>query len=476
MKSTTTVHWNRGGIAKEHNRREAKLVEHEDHIDNENIHGDSFCDVLVDRDLKEVYEEVFGDAIDTYNATQRKSRQKSVESYMAEVENDNRGKKQTKKVNDKRVVDENAQRQGKSTEYELTIHAGNTEREKDADGRVMYDANGHHIRAEYLPRDLQRQINTKYCNSFEEANPNFKVVSAIIHGDEGFYNQRNKWEYSTVHSHITFVPIAHGFKQGLSVQNSMNKALKEMGFEGTDVYDQWAKKEQARLEEITLELYNEYCLQHPDFAKANGELEIYHPVNMRTQNKTKEEHAREQECEEREADLDHKEAYLDRQETLLRSQASEYLADKEKWQETALETEIELNQQQYNIDSVALMQADKESELKAKEEQLDEYNEEILQGVSDLRDFEASVSRYYTDTIQKAERMGDNTRASRMAGFMGRYNIQGKSLYQIFQEEEPKIIAQEKQNEMLLRETIDRKYTQIQSRSKSMDRDYGYNI
>lgn len=141
-----------------------------------------------------------------------------------------------------------------------------------------------------------------------------------------------------------------------------------------------------------------------------------------------------------------------------------------------LEVEVEQHQREYDMDSIALIQSDKEKELETKEKRLDEYDEEILQGVSDLRDFEASVSRYYTDTIQKAEQMGDNTRASRMAGFMGRYKIQGKDLYQIFQEEEPKIIAQEKQNEMLLRDKIDREYNRIQSRDKSMDRNYGYDI
>lgn len=462
MKTTTTVHWNKGGIAKEHNRREAKLVEHEEHIDNQNIYGDSFCDVLVDRDLKEVYEEVFGEAIDEYNAKQkRKDRMKSVESYMAEVENDNRGKKQTKKVNDKRVVDENAQRQGKQLEYELTVHAGNTEREKDADGRVMYDANGHHIRREYLPRDLQRQINRKYCNTFEEANPNFKVVSAITHGDEGWLNNRNVWEYSTVHSHITFVPIAHGFKQGLSVQNSMNKALKEMGFEGTDVYDQWAKKEQARLEEITLELYNEYCLQHPDFAKANGELEIYHPVKMRTQNRTKEEHAREQECNEREADLDHKEAYLDRQDTLLRSQTSQYLADKEKWQETTLEAEIELNQQQYNIDSIALIQADKEKELAVQRLDVKDSHKALMlkydlisEREQKVAQREARVSATDTEKLQRAYSVARGIKFPN-----------GTTVYDEIQRQEQ---IHQKNEQMLA--SLDSKYP-IRSRSRNNDYD-----
>lgn len=300
MKTTVTVHWNEGSPAQDHNQRKPELCSHEEHIDLTNEHGQSFHEVIYRQDLTKAYREIFGEAIEEYNAGQkRKDRMKSVESYMDEVQNDNRGKRQTKRVNGKRVVDEQARR-GKQLSYEITVKVGNTEREKDEHGRTVYDADGHHIRPEELPRELQRSILREYVETFEKTNPNFKVVNADIHGDEGFKNARGVWEYAEIHPHIEFIPVAEGFKQGLGVQNSMNKALEAMGCGGADGYDKWAKKEQTRLEAITLEHYKTYCLTHPDFAREHGGLQIYHPVHdkLKKGDMDKEQFVREQELNE----------------------------------------------------------------------------------------------------------------------------------------------------------------------------------
>ncbi len=298
MKTTSTVHWNPGNVAEDHNARKESVCENEPHIDLKNEHGQSFHETLQSSDLRDAYLEIFGDAIAEYNAQQkRKSRQMDVNDYMQTVELDTRGKKQTKRVNGKRVVNENAERQGKQLSYEITTAVGNVLRKKDATGRTIYTPDGHHIHEEELPRELQYEIAKVYCETFQAENPNFRVINMNIHADEGFYNKKNVWEYSVIHPHIEFVPIAHGFKQGLSVQNSMNKAMKEMGFETPDCYDRWAKKEQKRLEAITLGLYEKYCEQHPDFYAEKGDLEFYHPVsdNSREGGLEKEQHALEQE-------------------------------------------------------------------------------------------------------------------------------------------------------------------------------------
>ena len=298
MKTTSTVHWNPGNVAEDHNARKESVCENEPHIDLKNEHGQSFHETLQSSDLRAAYLEIFGDAIAEYNAQQkRKSRQMDVDDYMQTVELDTRGKKQTKRVNGKRVVNENAERQGKQLSYEITTAVGNVLRKKDATGRTIYTPDGHHIHEEELPRELQYEIAKVYCETFQAENPNFRVINMNIHADEGFYNRKDVWEYSVIHPHIEFVPIAHGFKQGLSVQNSMNKAMKEMGFDTPDCYDRWAKKEQKRLEAITLGLYEKYCEQHPDFYAEKGDLEFYHPVsdNSREGGLEKEQHALEQE-------------------------------------------------------------------------------------------------------------------------------------------------------------------------------------
>ena len=128
MKTTVTVHWNEGSPAQDHNQRKPELCSHEEHIDLANEHGQSFHEVIYRQDLTKAYREIFGEAIEEYNAGQkRKDRMKSVVSYMDEVQNDNRGKRQTKRVNGKRVIDEQARR-GKQLSYEITVKVGNSDK------------------------------------------------------------------------------------------------------------------------------------------------------------------------------------------------------------------------------------------------------------------------------------------------------------------------------------------------------------
>ena len=301
MRTTTTVHWNKGNVSELHNQRDEQLCMNESHIDLQNEHGSSYHETWYHSDLRDKYLEIFGDAIEEYNAKQkRKDRMIDIDSYMKSVADDTRGKKQTKKVNGKKVVDDDAMRQGKQLSYEITVKVGNTYREKDKNGRTVYDAENHHIRHEELPRDLQRTILKRYCDTFQNENPAFRVVNINYHADEGFYNRNGVWEYSEAHPHIEFIPVASGFKQGLSVQNSMNKAMKSMGFDDSDCYDKWAKKEQERLEKITQEEYEKYCNDNPDFHKEHGDLEVYHPVTEKSLqgNKSKEQLAQEQELDE----------------------------------------------------------------------------------------------------------------------------------------------------------------------------------
>lgn len=300
MQTTTSMHWNKGDIAKEHNEREEELCRNESHIDFYNDHGNSFHEVLVRTDLREAYQNIFGDALNAYNAKQKRAdRRQSIDSYMQSIVDDTRGKRQTKKVNGKRVVDEDA-RHGKQLSYEFIVKVGNTERERDVNGRVKYNSEGHHIRMQELPRDLQNTILREYVRTFQQHNPNLILINADLHADEGFYNRKGVWEYSANHLHCEIVPVATGFKTGLSIQNSMNKAMAQMGFNTPECYQEWAKKEQERLEEITKAKYIEYCQIHPDFYRDKGDLEIIHPVADRTKegNKSKECFALEQELDE----------------------------------------------------------------------------------------------------------------------------------------------------------------------------------
>lgn len=282
---------NTGSVAELHNWRDIDLVLAENKknensfIDINNIHGDSFHESLCRCALKDKYTELFGKALEEYNAKQSRSdRKMTMDDYMKSVANDTRGKRQTKKVNGKRVVDE-SKPVGKRLSYEIITSISNTECAKDTEGKYLYDETDHQIRHEYLPRNFQREVVRRYCETFAERNPNLAVVNINIHGDEMYLNKRGEWEYGVIHSHIEFIPFAEGYKQGLSRQNCMSRALAAMGIkyenDGNNrkyPYEVLCEKERKYLEELTREMYEKYCKANPDFYKENGPIHFYHPV------------------------------------------------------------------------------------------------------------------------------------------------------------------------------------------------------
>lgn len=397
MQTTTSIHWNKGDIAKEHNEREEELCSNESHIDFYNDHGNSFHEVLVRTDLREAYQNIFGDALNTYNAKQKRAdRRQSIDSYMQSIVDDTRGKRQTKKVNGKRVVDEDA-RHGKQLSYEFIVKVGNTERERDVNGRVKYNSEGHHVRMQELPKELQNTILREYARTFQQHNPNLILINADLHGDEGFYNRKGVWEYSEDHLHCEIVPVASGFKTGLSIQNSMNKAMAQMGFNTPECYQEWAKKEQERLEEITKAKYIEYCQAHPDFYRDKGDLEIIHPVADRTKegNKSKECFALEQELDEAIHEAEHvkamflkgckqnnkKKEELDARENDLQAQEKALQVEKNKYAEMIQKAQIERN---------TTLQMQKKNEEKARE--LDAREDDLNARENDLNAREGNLA------------------------------------------------------------------------------------
>lgn len=430
MQTTTSVHWNKGTVARKHNERDEELCKHESHIDLYNEHGNSTHEVWMRTDLTDAYEDIFGDAIASYNGKQKRAdRQMSVESYMKSIVDDTRGKRQTKKENGKAVVDEDA-RQGKQLSYEFTIKVGNTERKKDANGRVMYDNSGHHIRTQELPREVTRIAQKRYVETFQDANPNLRLINADYHADEGFYNRKGVWEYSTDHTHLEIVPVANGFKRGLDTQNSMNKAMAQMGFDTPDCYVLWAKQEQERLEKIVQEEYEKYCEAHPDFEKEHGSLEIVHPVNERAKQggASKEQFALEQELDEAIHEAEsikkiylngckankEKENDLQAREYALQAQKEAQQAEYEKMmREAQIERNTALQMQQKAQEHEKDLQAQKE-DVQARENMVS-FREEMVQkneNIANRRKEQATQERDEArEDREQARQLLENVRA-----------------------------------------------------------------
>ena len=156
------------------------------------------------RNIKKVYEELFGEALEKYNARQTRSDRK-IKNYYEKI----RTSKQEK------------------TFTEFVMQIGNHE---DTNAQSEFGAKAAEILDEYM-------------KGFQERNPHLHVFSAYLHMDE-----------STPHLHIDFVPFTTGSKRGLETRVSLKSALAQQGITGGTKYEtEWSiftRREKEQLAEI----------------------------------------------------------------------------------------------------------------------------------------------------------------------------------------------------------------------------------
>lgn len=162
-----------------HNKREYKSIGRDipEHIDQKRTHENV---TLVDIPIKQAYEELFGEALAAYNAKQRRSDRK-IASYYEHVK---------------------GLKTGEKLFYEDVVQWGS--KDDFTNEKTRQNA---------------KECLIEYVNGFQERNPNLKLIGAYIHMDE-----------ASPHLHLDYIPFAHGYKRGLSVRNSLDKAMKEMGY------------------------------------------------------------------------------------------------------------------------------------------------------------------------------------------------------------------------------------------------------
>lgn len=167
--------------------RDAKLRSWDPELTDRNV-------VYVNRDIREVYHELFDDALNDYNARQTRDDRIIMDYY-----------------------DKISRSKQEKPYYELIVQIGDSDTIKK--GTVEYD-------------NIKMALDD-YAKTFQENNPNFKLVQMIMHNDEK----------GLAHLHIDFVPFSTGNKRGLSTKNSMRGALKEMGYDRQVDFKQWRSEQ-----------------------------------------------------------------------------------------------------------------------------------------------------------------------------------------------------------------------------------------
>ena len=157
--------------------------------------------------VKDVYHELFDEALTRYNEKQTRS-DRRIDDYYEKI----RSGKQEKPF------------------HEIILQIGDRET----------------MGAETEEGRLAAKILDEYMQDFQRRNPTLRVFSAHLHMDE-----------ATPHLHIDFVPYTTGSKRGLDTRVSLKQALTALGFKGgtrqeTEL-NQWVAAEKQQLASIMLE-------------------------------------------------------------------------------------------------------------------------------------------------------------------------------------------------------------------------------
>lgn len=213
MGKTISTH-NGSAAHRGHNVREPWVTDGQEHIDG-SLSGQN--EILHDEKPRAAYERIFGDALRRYNEKQDRP-ERRIRDYYSHIEKDAK----------------------KHPVYEMIVQIGD-----------RYDTG--------LDAPVERECLREFYEGWKERNPNLECIGAYIHADE---------TDGTLHMHLDYVPVAHGYKKGLDTQTGLVKALKEQGFEkaGKETAQiQWQRRENQTLEKI--------CLNHG--------IEVEHPESGR---------------------------------------------------------------------------------------------------------------------------------------------------------------------------------------------------
>lgn len=192
--ATIATH-NGSSLSQGHNRRDERYTSKDGHIDPNGLH-----EIWFDKDIKEMYHELFDEAVEQFNQEEKKADRK-IADYYQKIKTDKQ----------------------KHLAYETIIGVYKTDKK--------------------VSEATKKEILKEYCDTWEERNPNLKLLGVYYHADEP----------GEPHVHIDYIPVAT-YEKGLRLRNGIKRALEQQGFSGktrgTNPVKQWTKRENEYLEKL----------------------------------------------------------------------------------------------------------------------------------------------------------------------------------------------------------------------------------
>ena len=192
--ATIATH-NGSSLSQGHNRRDERYTSKDGHINPNGLH-----EIWFDKDIKEMYHDLFDEAVEVFNQEEKKADRK-IDDYYQKIKSDKQ----------------------KHLAYETIIGVYKT--------------------GDTVSSETKKGILKEYCDTWEERNPNLKLLGVYYHADEP----------GEPHVHIDYIPVAT-YEKGLKLRNGIKRALEQQGYigktRGTNPVKQWTKNENAYLEKL----------------------------------------------------------------------------------------------------------------------------------------------------------------------------------------------------------------------------------
>lgn len=202
-----------------HNIRKEYVVSTQEHIDAQRSPQN---EIWADETPQDAYKRIFGEAVEEYNQRQKRTDRK-IKNYYRQI-----------------CVDKK-----KHPVYEMIIQVGGMD--------------------DNIPLEIHKAILREFYENFCVQNKSFECIGAYLHLDE-----------ATPHLHIDYIPVATGYKNGMSKQNGLVKALEQMGYSKTGketAQIQWERNMNMLLETICSK--NGLQVEHPRLGTAHLDTETY---------------------------------------------------------------------------------------------------------------------------------------------------------------------------------------------------------
>ena len=306
--------------------------------------------VFVREPIGTAYEKLFAEAVERYNAKQKRSDRKIKSGYFEYQFG--------QPVTETKLTSPDKRK----SFYEYLIQLG-----------TMEDT-GIGTEAAEKATDCLRE----YMRGFTERNPNFYVFNAVIHLDE-----------KTPHLHIDYVPVGH-YKRGVDTQNGIAQALKEMGFgSGKNAIAKWRQSEYLIFREICEK--NGFIISEPKKSRGvSFAIEEYKEIQ----------HEKERLTEElqplREMELAADETSVAGRKQFFSNNISVSPKEFEQLEQQKKAIAVQNIENQHERDNIA-----------ARQKLLDEREAEITVKESDISHTEERISRSLSEAEHKSEKAAD---------------------------------------------------------------------